>query len=149
MPRPVLLAALAATALVSTPAGAATVRTVTATYVGSGVDSAAGVTPALYGEGSGQGAEVEAVTVSPRAGEKTIGVALSDRLGRPVLAAVVQHRGQAGFDDVELGRVCAGSPRQFRLAAGAKPVTVYLLIGSCPAGASVPTTGTVTMTFTR
>lgn len=149
MSRLPLLAAIAAAAIMSTPAGAAPVRTVTTPYTGSGVDSVAGVTPALYGDDSGQGSELEAVTVRPRAGERTITVALSDRLERPVLAAVVQHLGQATFDDVELGRVCAGTPRRFRLAADAKPITIYLLTGTCPAGPSVPTTGTVTTGFTR
>jgi hypothetical protein len=144
-----LLAAVAASVALSTTAGAAPVRTVSAAYTGSGVDSVAGVTPALYGEASGQGSELEAVTLTPRAGEKTITVTLADRLGRPVLAAVVQHLGEATFDDVELGRVCAGAPGRFRLAADAKPVTVYLLTGTCPAGPSVPTTGTVRMGFTR
>ena len=149
MSRLPLLAAIAATLIMSPTADAAPVRTVTAAYAGSGVDSVAGVTPALYGEASGQGSELEAVTVSPRAGEKAITVALSDRLGHPVLAAVVQHLGQATFDDVELGHVCTGTPRRFRLAAEAKPVTIYLLTGTCPAGASVPTTGIVSMGFTR
>lgn len=149
MSRLPLLAAVAATVALSTTAGAAPVRTVTAAYTGSGVDSVGGVTPALYGEASGQGSELEAVTVSPRRGEKTITVALSDRLGRPVLAAVVQHLGEATFDDVELGRVCAGAPGRFHLAADAKPITVYLLTGACPAGPSLPTTGTVTMGFAR
>ena len=144
-----VLAALAACAVLAQTAGASPVRTVTATYLGSGLDSVAGVTPALYGDDSGQGGEVQAVTVTPRAGERLISVALTDKLSRPVLAAVVQHLGQATFDDVELGRVCAGTPGRFRLAAPSRPITVYLLAGSCPAGPSLPTTGTVTVQFTH
>ena len=149
MRRLALLAAILTTTIVSSTAGAAPVRTVTASYVGSGVDSVGGVTPAVYGDASGQGEEAEAVTVTPRAGEKVISVALSDRLGRAVLAAVVQHLGEATFQDVELGRVCAGTPGRFPLAAPGRTITIYLLTGSCPAGPSAPTSGTVTMGFTR
>ena len=146
---PVVLAVCTVCAVLAPTAGASPVRTVSATYLGSGVDSLAGVTPALYGSASGQGGEVQAVTLAPQAGEAAITVALTDKSGRPVLAAVVQHLGQEAFDDLELGRTCAGTPGRFRLAAARRPVTVYLLAGSCPSGPSLPTSGTVTVQFSR
>ena len=147
--RPPVFAALAVGLVLSPTASASPVHSVTATYLASGVDSVAGVTPAMYADVSGQGSEVQAVTVTPWADDRAVTVTLADRLGRPVLAAVVQHLGQDTFNDVELGRVCTGTAGRFRLATPSRPVTVYLLAGSCPTGASLPTTGTVTVRFTQ
>jgi hypothetical protein len=152
--RPVFVLAsglLASAMLLSTPAGAAPPRSrvVTATYLGAGVDSPADPVPAMYGDASGQGGEVEAVTVTTTRNDRTVSLRLVDQDGLPVLAAVVQHLGPDSRSDEELGRVCGSSTRPLRLVAPGKSLTVYLLAGRCPAGPSVPTSGTLTLTVTR
>jgi hypothetical protein len=122
-------------------------RSATGSYTGAGVDSVAGITPSVYGEGSGQGTEFQAVSVDTRRTDRRVTVRVTDRSGRPVQAAVVQHLGSGTSDDVELGRLC-GPRNGFRLARPGRPLTVYLLAGRCGASASVPTTGTVRFTFT-
>ena len=73
----------------------------------------------------------------------------SRRRALPVLAAVVQHPTGDVRDDVELGRVCTGEPGSFRLASPGSDLTVYPLAGTCPGGLSIPTNGTLDLTFTR
>lgn len=131
-----------AQAATATPHGAA--RTATASYTGSGVDSVA-VVPGVYGDISDA---VAAVSFTPQTRERTLSLSVTDQLGRPVLAAVVQHLGPGNSDDDELGRLC-GQPGTFHLPVAQAPVTVYLLSGTCNGGPSTPTTGTVTGRFTR
>ena len=138
--------ALAAPAAAGAPSGPD--QTATRDYTGAGVDGVAGVTPAMYGDGSAQGGELEAVTISPPSGDRNVSVRIADRTGQPVLAAVVQHMDGNDAHNVELGRVC-GAPGTFHLARPDRPVTVYLLVGSCGSALSVPTTGTVTFTFRK
>jgi hypothetical protein len=122
-------------------------RTVTATYTAGGLDSLAGVTPAIYGDGGAQGQQWQAVTVQPYRHERSVTISLQDKLGRPVAGAVVQHLTKGQDSDVELGRVCGG-PAHFRLAAPGDAVTIYLLYGgSCAGAPSAPTTGVATITF--
>ena len=134
---------------VSAAAAAPRSRVVTASYLGSGLDSPGDPVPALYGDASGQGGELEAVTVDTNKTDRTVAVHLVDRTGLPVLAAVVQHLGADARSDVELGRVCGASIRPLRLASPGARLTVYLLAGRCPAGPSLPTSGTLSLTFTR
>lgn len=149
MRRSLVLAALCAALTAAPAAQAGATRTVTATYTGSGLDSPAEPVPAMYGDVSGQGSQAEAVTVATLRSDRTVAIRLADQTGGPVLVALVQHLGADSRSDVELGRVCTVSSAPLRLAAPGKPLTAYLLAGSCPAGPSVPTTGTAVLTFRR
>jgi hypothetical protein len=149
MRRALALAATCAALFAGPAAHAGATRTVSADYTGSGVDSPAEPIPAMYGDVSGQGSQAEAVTVVTRLSDRTVAIRMADRTGGAVLAAVVQHLGDDARSDVELGRVCTASRAPLRLAAPGKPLTLYLLAGSCPAGPSVPTTGTAELTFGR
>lgn len=143
--------ALTATALPSTaaPAPDPEPRIVTAQYTGGGTDSPGAGVPAMYVRVGAQGGQAASVTVATLRHERTVTVALADTTGAPVLAAVVQHPTGSARDDVELGRVCTGQTGSFRLAAPGRDLTVYPLAGACPAGPSLPTTGTVELTFGR
>ena len=149
-----LLAACVALAASAVPATAAPgtgtpPRTLTTSYTGSGTDSPGAGIPAMYIRIGAQGGQTGSVTVPTLKHERTVTVRLADRSGLPVLAAVVQHPTGDARDDVELGRVCTGDTGSFRLAAPGSDLTVYPLAGACPAGPSLPTTGTVELTFTR
>lgn len=139
----VALAAPAAAGVQSRPD-----QTATRDYTGAGVDGVAGVTPSLYGDDRAQGGELQAVTITPPSGDRTVSVRIADRTGQRVLAAVVEHMDGNDADNIELGRVC-GAPATFHLVRPDRLVTVYLLVGSCGSALSVPTTGTVTFTFRK
>lgn len=124
-------------------------RTVTASYAGAGLDSPIVPVPAQYISASGQGGQTHAVTVTTHRTDRALRLRFTDTAGQPVLAAVVQRLGADARSDVELGRVCGASTAALRLARPGVPVTAYLLTGRCSAGASLPTTGSVTFTFSR
>lgn len=124
-------------------------RTVAGKYTGGGTDSPGGGVPAMYVRIGAQGGQAASVTVPTFKHERTVTVRLADTTGLPVLAAVVQHPTGDVRDDVELGRVCTGEPGSFRLASPGSDLTVYPLAGTCPAGPSIPTNGTLDLTFTR
>ncbi len=75
----------------------------------------------------------------PRTGERFITVEVADQTGRPVLAAA--HQGE-----IELGPRFCGTSERLELATR-KPVHVHLYTGPGCDGVSVPTEGTVTITF--
>jgi hypothetical protein len=148
--RRALLLMSAATCLLAVPASAAPpARNVSADYAGGGVDAGVDGVPALYVSGTAQGGQAASVTVPTLPEERAIQVDLTDGTSRPVLAALVQHTSGDPRGDVELGRLCSGDRTSFRLVAPGRPLSVFLLAGSCPTGPSVPTTGTVQLSFTR
>ena len=125
-------------------AGAGGARTVSRAYTGAGVDSVAGVTPEMRGSIHGQGSDAEAVVFATESTDRTMRLTAADQTGLPVRLEFEQTA--ANGDVVLFGRAC-GKPASVRLAAPGRPVTVYLLTGSCGSTASVPTTGTVTARF--
>jgi hypothetical protein len=155
MNRPPLFAVtFAVLAAVAVPAAAAPSpavgqRNVAAAYTGGGTDSPGAGIPAMYIRVGAQGGQTHSVTVPTLRQERTVTVRLADTTGRPVLAAVVQHPTGDARDDIELGRVCTGQSGRFRLASPGSDLTVYPLAGACPAGPSLPTTGTVDLAFSR
>lgn len=151
---PLFAATCAFLAAVTVPAAAAPSpatgqRNAAASYTGGGTDSPGAGIPAMYFRVGAQGGQTHAVTVPTLRQERTVTVRLADTTGRQVLAAVVQHPTGDARDDIELGRVCTGQSGRFRLASPGSDLTVYPLAGTCPAGPSLPTTGTVDLAFAR
>lgn len=131
------------------PSSAAASRSVTGGYVGGGISSPVAAVPSQYVDVHADGGAVAAVSTTTRRSERWVSVQAADKLGRPVLVAVVQGDTTAGGESVELGRACGTHAARFRLALPGRPVIAYLLAGTCSAGPSTPTTGTVRFTFTR
>lgn len=77
----------------------------------------------------------------PLAREKSVSITLEDDSGRPIAGVV--HQG-----DEELGEVCGATDAPLTLVTR-EPVHVHLYAGPGCSDVSVPTTGTVTFTFTR
>ena len=119
-------------------------------YVAGGLGSVDGATPTVYGEGRAQDSSMQAVSLPTRTRDRWLRVRVADSTGRAVLFSVVQTDSDAaGSPEQELAEQCGKSDRRLRLAKPGRPVTVYLLYGSCGAVASVPTSGTVTATLSR
>ena len=78
---------------------------------------------------------------APQAREKTVSITLEDDSGRPV--AGVAHQG-----DEELGAFCGHTETPLALV-NRKPVHVHVYSGEGCADVTLPTTGSVTFTFTR
>lgn len=77
----------------------------------------------------------------PLAREKSVSITLEDESGRPIAAVV--HQG-----DHELGELCGQTEAPLTLS-GREPVHVHVYSGPGCTDVSVPTSGTVTFTFTR
>ena len=73
--------------------------------------------------------------------ERFVSIEIQDAHGLPV-TGIVEQPNRAGT------HICGATDTPLRVRPYEK-VTVFLLNGSCGAGASVATTGTVTATFTR
>ena len=78
---------------------------------------------------------------TPQAREKTVSITLEDDSGRPV--AGMAHQG-----DEELGAFCGQTDTPLTLV-NRKPVHVHVYSGQGCGDVSLPTTGSVTFTFTR
>ncbi len=78
-------------------------------------------------------------------GDLYLSLRIDDATSLPVLGAVVDSNGQV------LGFFCGATEEPFRLPSGTSYVDVWAVAGNCPsvAQASVPTTGTITATFSR
>ena len=80
-------------------------------------------------------------TAQPLAREKSVSITLEDESGRPIAAVV--HQG-----DNELGELCGQTEAPLTLS-GRAAVHVHVYSGPGCADVSLPTSGTVTFTFTR
>jgi hypothetical protein len=80
-------------------------------------------------------------TAQPLAREKSVSITLEDESGRPIAGVV--HQG-----DRELGELCGQTEAPLTLE-GREAVHVHIYSGPGCADVSVPTSGTVTFTFTR
>lgn len=77
----------------------------------------------------------------PLAREKTVSITLEDESGRPIAGVV--HQGEH-----ELGEICGATEAPLALV-NREAVHVHVYSGPGCADVSMPTTGTVTFTFTR
>ena len=78
---------------------------------------------------------------APQAREKTVAITLEDDSGRPVAGMV--HQGEE-----ELGTFCGQTETPLTLVSR-KPVHVHVYSGEGCADVTLPTTGSVTFTFSR
>ena len=77
----------------------------------------------------------------PLAREKSVSITLEDESGRPIAGVV--HQG-----DEQLGELCGSTDAPLALVSR-KPVHVHVFSGEGCTDVSVPTSGTVTFTFSR
>lgn len=77
--------------------------------------------------------------------DRYLSLRIDDSTGQPVLGTAVDSNGEV------LGRFCGATEQPFQLISGAAFVDVWAVAGNCPSVAqpSVPTTGTITATFSR
>ena len=78
-------------------------------------------------------------------GDSYLSLRIDDATKLPVLGAAVDSNGEV------LGLFCGATEDPFRIPSGAAFVDVWAVAGNCPSVAqpSVPTTGTITATFSR
>jgi hypothetical protein len=134
-------ATLVVTAVVAAPASAARVRhrDVRAEYVTAG-----GVADVINGDTTVNGTQYGAVTIPTKRGDFALDVSVADSGGTRITADVAQDVDGDGQIDNVLASICGASTSPVRIRLAGAPVVVYLNVGSCGGGASVPTTGTVT-----
>jgi hypothetical protein len=136
-----VLAGLAAVLAVATPAVAKgdRTRTVNAEYVTGG--NVAGV---ITGDVNIQSTRLGAAMILTNRGEYAIDLTLTDKTPVPVAAEAAQDLDGDGTAETTLGTFCGKTAKPLAIRRGGTPVVVLPLVGPCDAGASVPTTGTVT-----
>jgi hypothetical protein len=80
-----------------------------------------------------------------RTGDSLLSIRIDDLSTQPVLGAAVDSHGQV------LGIFCGATEKPFQLHSGTAFVDVWAVAGNCPSVArpSIPTTGTITATFSR
>lgn len=78
-------------------------------------------------------------------GDLFLSLRIDDLTTLPVLGAAVDSHGQL------LGLFCGATEKPFQLHSGTSYVDVWVVAGNCPSVAqpSVPTTGTISATFSR
>jgi hypothetical protein len=138
MRRYVLVAGIAVATLGVVPAHAAGVRyrTVKAPYTTAG-----GAGEVLKGDTYVQGTRYGSAEVATQRGEYAITVSAVDDHGLPVLFEVTQG-------GATLGTGC-GTTKPLKLDGSGASVLVYIEVGQCRSGVSVPTTGNVTAKLAR
>lgn len=78
-------------------------------------------------------------------GDSFVSLRIADLTKQPVLGAAVDSNGEV------LGLFCGATEKAYRISSGVSHVDVWAVAGNCPSVAqpSVPTTGTITATFSR
>lgn len=113
----------------------------TATYQTPG-----GVQGVVNGSVNVQGSHYGFVQLASSAHDHAVRVSVSDATGLPVAFDLAQWDAHAPNGERDLGNYC-GTSTMRTLPKPGRAVVVYLNVGSCPGGLSVPTTGTVTAVY--
>jgi hypothetical protein len=131
--------AVAFLAAVAPAADAARERAVTASYQTPG-----GVSGVITGETTVNGAKYGGAVLPTRKGESRAVVSVNDASGLPAAFRLSYDSNRDGAVDTTIGDFCGttGSPVRFAPTGG--ELAVWVNAGTCGAGASAPTTGTVT-----
>lgn len=105
-----------------------------------------GVQGVVNGSVNAQGSHYGYVQLASSARDHAVRVTVSDATGLPVAFALAQWDAHAPNGERDLGSYCGTSTTR-ALPKPGRSVVVYLNVGSCPGGPSVPTTGTVTAVY--
>jgi hypothetical protein len=119
-------------------------RDMSATYLTAG-----GVQGVNSGDTVLQGHTLGSVALSPRRAEHHLALQVVDKAGLPVASEVYEDLNGDGKGDVLVGAFCGRTASPLTLHHAGAPVIVYINAGRCPAGPSLPTTGTVSARFSR
>lgn len=134
-----LLATAVAVAPLATPASAARERSATARYGGP-----SGVAGTFQADIYVNGVRPGVATVHTRKGESRVRVSVVDDTGLPVAFTLGYDADLDGSPDTTLGSACGTTPQPLRFKPTRGDLVVYVHVGPCGTGASVPTNGTVT-----
>jgi hypothetical protein len=106
-----------------------------------------GATPVATFAATGQGSGVGGVTVAVHRGERRLMLVGSDQTGLRTKYDVTQLVDSARGVYVDLGDVCGSTSQPLTLVAATAPVVIFPEAGVCDELPSVPTRGTVRVSF--